>query len=117
MRNIKLKFKLINIALRGLILSISCLVANANATLIFAEDFSGGSAALQNSSTVTWADSDGGGFEVYGVKSAHHRSMSGMYDHDHDPSTANIGIPGAIEINDDSGDVLLTATFRLALTL
>jgi hypothetical protein len=113
MRSIKLKFKLISISLRGFILSISCLVTNANATIIFAEDFSGGSTALMNSSIVTWADSDGGGFEVYGVKGASRRSMSGMYDHDHDPSTANIGIPGAIEINDDSGDVLLTATFSL----
>ncbi|MFT5760851.1 MAG: hypothetical protein ACI9LM_005638 [Alteromonadaceae bacterium] len=113
MRNIKLKSKFINTALRGLILSISCLVANANATMIFAEDFSGGSSALKSSPIVTWADSDGGGFEVYGVNSASPRGMSGMYDHDNDASTANIAIPGAIEVNDDSGNVLLTATFSL----
>jgi hypothetical protein len=112
-----LKFKLINTALRGLILSISCLVANANATIIFAEDFSGGSSALKSSPIVTWADSDGGGFEVYGVNSASPRGMSGLYDHDNDPSTAKIGIPGAIEVNDDSGNVLLTATFNLGSTI
>jgi hypothetical protein len=40
-------------------------------------------------------------------------SMSGTYDHDNDPSTTNIAIPGAIEVNDDSGNVLLTATFSV----
>lgn len=108
-----MKSKLINTGLCGLIFSISCLVTNANATLIFEEDFSGGSNALKNSSTVTWADSDGGGFEVYGTGNASPRGMSGTYDHDNDPRTANIAIPGAIEVNDDSGNVLLTATFSL----
>jgi hypothetical protein len=112
-RNITLKSKLINTAIRGLILFIIYFVNVANATLIFAEDFSGGSSALKNSPIVIWADSDGGGFEVYGVNTASYRSMSSMYDHDHDPSTANIAIPGAIEVNDDSGNVLLTATFNL----
>lgn len=112
-----MKSKLINTGLCGLIFSISCLVTNANATLIFEEDFSGGSNALKNSSTVTWADSDGGGFEVYGTGSASPRGMSGTYDHDNDPSTANIAIPGAIEVNDDSGNVLLTATFSLSSSI
>lgn len=113
MRNIIMKSTLINTTLCGLILSISCVVTNANATLIFAEDFSGGSRALEESETVNWADSDGGGFEVYGTRSASPRGMSGLYDHDNDASTANIGIPGAIEVNDDRGNVLLTATFSL----
>jgi hypothetical protein len=105
--------KFINTALLGLTLSVSCLITNANATIIFAEDFSGGNQSLKNSSIVTWADSDGGGFEVYGTTSSGPRGMSGMYDHDNDPSTPNIPIPGAIEVNDDSGDVRLTATFSL----
>jgi len=100
-------------ALFGVILSASFLVTNANATLIFEEDFSGGSRALTNSSTVTWADSDGGGFEVYGAGGSSARGMSGTYDHDNDASTANIALLGAIEVNDDAGDVLLTATFNL----
>ena len=94
-------------------LSVSCLITNANATIIFAEDFSGGNNSLKNSSIVTWEDSDGGGFEVYGTTSSGPRGMSGMYDHDNDVSTPNIPILGAIEINDDRGDVLLTATFSL----
>jgi len=113
MRHIIMKSKFLNTALCGLILSASCLVSNANATLIFEEDFSGGSRALTNSSTVTWADSDGGGFEVYGTRNSSARGMSGTYDHDNDASTVNIALPGAIEVNDDAGDVLLTATFNL----
>jgi hypothetical protein len=53
--------KFIRTALLGLTLSVSCLITNANATIIFAEDFSGGNQSLKNSSIVTWADSDGGG--------------------------------------------------------
>lgn len=112
-----MKSKLINTALLSTILSASFFVTNANATLIFEEDFSGGSRALSNSSTVTWADSDGGGFEVYGARSSSPRGMSGTYDHDNDASTANIAIPGAIEVNDDAGDVLLTATFNLDVSI
>lgn len=115
--NVIIKPKLIKTALRGLVLSVSCLVTNANATIIFSEDFSGGSSSLTSSSSVTWADSDGGGFEVYGTSSAGPRGMSGMYDHDNDLGTANIAIPGAIEVNDDSGNVLLTATFSLDSTI
>lgn len=112
-----MKTKLINTTLCGLILSISCIATNASATIIFEEDFSGGSASLQNSSIVTWSDSDGGGFEVYGTNSSSPRGMSGTYDHDNNPSTAEIAIPGAIEVNDDSGNVLLTATFNLDSTI
>lgn len=108
-----MKFKLITTALHALILSFSCLAVNANATIIFAEDFSGGSSALKNSSFVSWVDSDGGGFEVYGSTSSGPRGMIGTYDHDNNPSTPNISLPGALEVNDDSGNVLLTATFTL----
>jgi hypothetical protein len=108
-----MKFKLINIALHAMILSFSCLAVNANATIIFAEDFSGGSSALKNSSIVSWVDSDGGGFEVYGSTSSGPRGMIGTYDHDNNPNTPNISLPGALEVNDDSGNVLLTATFTL----
>jgi hypothetical protein len=112
-----MKFKYINTALSGLILSISFLATNVNATIIFAEDFSGGSSSLKKSSIVKWSDSDGGGFEVYGTTSSRPRGMSGKYDHDNDPSTPNIPILGAIEVNDDIGDVLLTATFSLDTSL
>ena len=108
-----MKTKLINTTLCGLILSMSSIVNNASATIIFEEDFSGGSSSLQNSSIVTWSDSDGGGFEVYGTNSSSPRGMSGTYDHDNDSGTAEIAIPGAIEVNDDRGNVLLTATFSL----
>jgi hypothetical protein len=111
--NMTMKFKRIHTALHALILSFSCLAVNANATIIFAEDFSGGSSALKNSSIVTWADSDGGGFEVYTSGGAGARGMSGMFDHDNNLSTANIALPGGIEVNDDRGNVLLTATFNL----
>ncbi|MFT6990438.1 MAG: hypothetical protein ACJASL_002416 [Paraglaciecola sp.] len=108
-----MKFKFINTALSGLILSISFIASNVNANIIFAEDFSGGNSSLKNSSIVKWLDSDGGGFEVYGATNSGARGMSGDYDHDNDPSTPNIPIPGAIEVNDDKGDVRLTATFSL----
>ncbi len=108
-----MKYKTLITTFQALILSIGCLITNANAALIFEEDFSGGSSSLTNSPIVTWSDSDGGGFEVYGMRSAGPRGMSGLFDHDNDSSTANIGIPGAIEVNDDSGNVLLTATFNL----
>jgi hypothetical protein len=111
--NMNMKFKLINTALHAMILSFSCLAVNANATIIFAEDFSGGSAALKNSSLVTWVDSDGGGFEVYDSASSGPRGMSGTFDHDNNLNTPNISLPGALEVNDDSGNVLLTATFTL----
>ncbi|MGB1261878.1 MAG: PEP-CTERM sorting domain-containing protein [Cognaticolwellia sp.] len=108
-----MKSKIINTALRGLLLSVSCFIGSANATLIFSEDFTGGDAALLNSPIVTWSDSDGGGFEVYNTGGAGARGMSGMFDHDNDPSTPQIVLPGALEVNDDSGNVSLTATFNL----
>ena len=95
------------------LLSASCVFNVANASLIFSEDFSGGSSALQNSTDVTWSDTSGGGFEVYTYTSAGPRGMSGTYDHDNDASTAQVNIPGAIEVNDDKGNETLTATFTL----
>ena len=95
------------------LLSASCVFNVANASLIFSEDFSGGSSALQNSTDVTWADTSGGGFEVYTFASAGPRGMSGTYDHDNDASTAQVNIPGAIEVNDDIGNETLTASFTL----
>ncbi|MBB1274092.1 PEP-CTERM sorting domain-containing protein [Psychromonas sp. SR45-3] len=97
----------------GALLSVSCLINVANAGVIFSEDFSGGSTSLVNSTNVAWADSSGIGFEVYQSGSASPRGMSGTYDHDNDPTTAQIKIPGAIEVNDNAGNVTLTATFTL----
>lgn len=97
----------------GVLLSVSCLINVANAGVIFSEDFSGGSTSLVNSTNVAWADSSGIGFEVYQSGSASPRGMSGTYDHDNDPTTAQIKIPGAIEVNDNAGNVTLTATFTL----
>lgn len=87
---------------------------NASAGLIFSEDFSSGSSSLKNSPDIVWQDSDGGSFEVYGSGGAGRRGMSGTFDHDNDPLTPEIPLYGAIEVNDDRGDVLLTATFELA---
>ena len=97
----------------GALLSASCLINVANAGVIFSEDFSGGSSSLINSTNVTWSDTSGNGFEVYQSQSASPRGMSGTYDHDNDATTAEINIPGAIEVNDDQGNVTLTATFTL----
>ena len=108
-----MKSKIINTALRGFLLSVSCFISSASATLIFEEDFTGGSVALQNSQFVTWSDSDGGGFEVYNANGAGARGMSGFYDHDNNPNTPDLALPGGLEVNDDSGNVFLTATFNL----
>lgn len=95
----------------GALLSATCFINVANATVIFSEDFSGGSTSLKNSSTVKWTDTSGGGFEVYKSTGANARKMSSTYDHDNDATTAQVKIPGAIEVNDDKGNETLSATF------
>jgi hypothetical protein len=40
--------------------------------------------------------------------------MNSTYDHDQNGGTANITIPGGIEVNDDSGAATLTATILLS---
>ena len=97
--------------------SASLIINNAYAGIIFSEDFSGLSTALENSLIVDWQDSTGGGFEVYPTGGAAARGMSGMFDHDNNPSTAEVVLPGGLEVNDTSGDVLLTATFSLGSTI
>lgn len=93
------------------LLSATCFFNAANATVIFSEDFSGGSSSLKKSSSVTWKDTSGGGFEVYTASTSSPRGMSSTYDHDNNASTAKIKIPGAIEVNDDKGNETLSATF------
>ncbi|MEG3754135.1 PEP-CTERM sorting domain-containing protein [Psychromonas arctica] len=97
----------------AVLLSASSLFNVANASLIFSEDFSGGSSSLVNSADASWTDTSGKGFEVYSVNGAKVRSMSKTYDHDNDASTAEIKIPGGIEVNDDLGNETLSVTFTL----
>ncbi|MGF1764881.1 PEP-CTERM sorting domain-containing protein [Aliivibrio kagoshimensis] len=99
--------------LAGCLLSASSVLSMANAGLIFAEDFNSGSNGLTNAVDVSWSDSSGQGFEVYNAGGAGARGMSGTYDHDNNPATAQVPILGAIEVNDDQGNELLTATFTL----
>lgn len=98
-------------------LTASSLPVGAATINIFSEDFSGGSAALENSTTVTWADTSGGApgveFEVYNTSGAGVRGMSGTFDHDQNASTPQITLPGGLEVNDDLGNEILTATFVL----
>ena len=79
------------------------------------EEFTGG-AQPTNTSFVTWSDSDGGSFETYNSGGAGPRDMNSSYDHDQDGGTADITIPGGIEVNDDAGagQVTLTATLDLS---
>jgi len=97
----------------AVLLSASSLFNVANASLIFSEDFSGGSSSLVNSTDASWIDTSGQGFEVYNANGANARSMSKTYDHDNDASTAEIKIPGGIEVNDDLGNETLSVTFTL----
>jgi len=97
----------------AVLLSASSLFNVANASLIFSEDFSGGSSSLVNSTDASWTDTSGQGFEVYNANGANARSMSKTYDHDNDASTAEIKIPGGIEVNDDLGNETLSVTFTL----
>jgi len=97
----------------ALLVLISGTAGGATIALID-EDFSGGSGALQASVSPVWADSDASAsFEVYNSGGAGARGMSGNYDHDNNGGTPNIAIPGGIEVNDDAGNVLLTATLTL----
>ena len=65
-------------------------------------------------SSSIWSDSDASaGFEIYGPGGAGVRDMNSTYDHDQNPLTPNIPIPGAIEINDDDGPVTLAAQVNL----
>jgi hypothetical protein len=97
------------------VISVALIIVSTStqATLIFFEDFSNGSGGLVNSASVNWSDSSGNGFEVYGASGAGARSMSSTYDHDSDTTTAQIALPGGIEVNDQQGNELLTAQFTL----
>lgn len=97
----------------AILLSTVGLFNSAHASLIFSEDFSGGSSSLVNSTDAAWTDTSGKAFEVYTANSAKRRSMSSTYDHDNDSSTAEIKIPGAIEVNDDLGSETLSVSFTL----
>jgi len=99
--------------LKTVLLALIIVSTSTQATLIFFEDFSSGSNGLVNSATVNWSDSSGNGFEVYSASGAGVRSMSSTYDHDGDINTAQIALPGGIEVNDDQGNELLTAQFTL----
>jgi len=99
--------------LKAVLLTLTVASTSAQATLIFSEDFTSGSAGLTNSIDVNWSDSSGNGFEVYSAGGAGARGMKGTYDHDGDSNTAQIALPGGIEVNDDQGNELLIAQFTL----
>lgn len=82
----------------------------SHAGLIFAEDFSGGVPSL-----VGWSDSDSSSdLEVYKSNLASLYGTSETYDHDNDPTTPEITIWGALEVNDDAGQVTtVSASFFL----
>jgi hypothetical protein len=100
--------------LKALLLIFLLVSTSTQATLIFSEDFTGGSAGLLNSVAVHWSDSSGNGFEVYSAGGAGIRGMSSTYDHDNNGDTAQIPLPGGIEVNDDQGNELLVAQFTLS---
>ena len=78
---------------------------NINASIIYAEDFSGSHKSLRSAG---WSDSDHtSGLELYRHNSSKRRGMRGVYDHDNNPLTPDIPILGALEVNDDAGNVLL----------
>lgn len=77
--------------------------------------FDAGSGGLTGATGVTWADTTGGGFEVYDSGGAGARGMSASYDHDGNLATAEVAIPGAVEVNDNGNDVRLTATLTLPI--
>ena len=99
--------------IKTILLTLTIASTSVQATLIFSEDFTGGSAGLLNSATVNWSDSSGNGFEVYSAGGASARGMNSTYDHDADNSTAQITLPSGIEVNDDQGNELLVAQFTL----
>ena len=76
------------------------------------EEFTGGGAPA-NTTHVTWSDSTGGGYETYDPSGARVRDMNTVYDHDQDGGTADVTIPGGIELNDSAGSVTLTATVTM----
>lgn len=83
----------------------------ANLVDVVSEQFTGG--FPNNQAGVTWTTTDSGGFEIYGAGGASVRDMNSTYDHDNDPMTPNISIPGAIEPNADDSDSSLIANFVL----
>ncbi|MFC3095747.1 hypothetical protein DRW07_07460 [Alteromonas sediminis] len=92
--------------IRTVMLSMSLIAsASASATLIYNEDFSGSAGSLVSAG---WSDSDNSnGLELYRTNSASPRGMVGVYDHDNNPFTPDVAIVGALEVNDDAGNVQL----------
>lgn len=60
----------------------------------------------------TWTSSVGP-FETYNQTGANVRDMANTYDHDNNIGTAQILIPGGIEVNDNGSNVTVTATVTL----
>lgn len=85
--------------------------ATATAVTLIAEPFV--AVALDANPDVTWSDDSGGGFELYDAAGAGARGMKGTYDADDDPNTAQVNLLGGLEVNDSTGNVLLTARFTL----
>jgi len=83
-----------------------------DAVTLIDEEFPGGRAPV-NTAHVSWSDSTGGGYETYNSGGAGVRDMNSVYDHDQDGGTADVTIPGGIELNDTAGPVTLTATVTM----
>ncbi len=105
-----------------LTISAPLLLATASAqTLLIQEDFNTNQPT--NTPSVTWTttdvpyDNSPNPYEIYGAGGAMSQQMSPGYDHDNDPSTSTIAIPGALEINGERPDVTLTATITLPASL
>jgi len=101
-------------------LALVCLASPVNADLILIdENFAGftNNETYSGGVTVTWSDSDGsGGFERYTPPSGA-RHTDGTYDHDNNATTPQINLVGAVEVNDDSGNVTLKGSFALPGTV
>jgi hypothetical protein len=99
-----------------LVIGVVLAVQSAQAdVIIIDEDF----ASFANSETysggvvVAWSDSDSSnGFERYNPPSGA-RGTDGTYDHDNNPLTPDVTLVGAVEVNDDAGNVTLTGSFAL----
>jgi len=83
-----------------------------DSTALIDEEFPGGRSPT-HTANVTWSDSTGGGYETYNSGGAGIRDMNSVYDHDQDGGTADVTIPGGIELNDNTGPVTLTATVTM----
>ena len=72
--------------------------------------------AANTATILGWRDSDGNPnvLERYGAAAAGVRDMYSTYDHDNDSGTPDITIPGGLEVNHNTGNATVTASFTLS---